>query len=777
MLLLACQIACTQSGLPLGSWRTYLSFNRAPHVTQTPANVVLSTGKGLLLLDKQEASTQRITRTDGLSGSDIRLIKYHPPTETIIVVYNSSVIDLYRSNGEVLTLPQIDNFNFSGGDNRINEVFVDDTNIAYLAAGYGVSAVDVERGIFLFSTFTDVSVRSVVVHENALWAGTDDGLYRVPLTGVNLNDFTRWELLGPASGFPEVYQVPALAVYQGQLYIGIDLDIFRLEPDGPRLFYDAEDRDWQLEYLSAEGANLLGGYRCLSTPCFDRQVAVFDANGLVREVIANCVGITNNAVQDEQGRIWFGDEWENIRVLDQLQGECRQLNFSGPFSDRFWELAVTDDELWAASGATTSALTPLFVFDGFYRLVDGQWQTFNVNNTPALNAQTNGGDDIFTFVDVVVNESTQKAYAASFFEGLVEVDLVADEIQIFNQFNSALQISTGAGDGRVRVGGMAVDEAGTLWMTNHLSDQVRPISALTAEGRWFNFGNSCGRNGLFDLTIDASGFKWAITDIGSGGGVVVFDEGDITDPNDDRCRVMTSANSQLPNNQMRSILADLNGDIWVGTTDGVAIFECGTSAFDPSICTGVRRVVERDGFTAELLETEEVISMAIDGGNRKWIGTTNGVFLLSPDGREEIAFFNTDNSPLLDNVVRSIAVNDRTGEVFFATDGGLISYQGDATAGGTLNRAELEIFPNPVRPNYEGPIAIRGLARNANVKITDLNGKLVFETTAQGGQATWNGTDYTGRRVQTGVYLIFATSDASGFGNPDTATGKVVFVR
>ena len=181
-----------------------------------------------------------------------------------------------------------------------------------------------------------------------------------------------------------------------------------------------------------------------------------------------------------------------------------------------------------------------------------------------------------------------------------------------------------------------------------------------------------------------------------------------------------------------------------------------------------------------LLETENVIDIAVDGANRKWIGTQNGVFLLSPSGEEQVDRFTVANSPLFDNNIVDIAVDQQTGEVFIGTAKGIISYQSDAVEGGRVHRSDILVYPNPVREDYEGPIAINGLARDAVVKITDVTGKLVFETNALGGQAVWNGRDYNGRRVQTGVYLVFSSSNARNTSlnaRPDAAVAKIMVIN
>ncbi len=322
---------------------------------------------------------------------------------------------------------------------------------------------------------------------------------------------------------------------------------------------------------------------------------------------------------------------------------------------------------------------------------------------------------------------------------------------------------------------LAFDKDNNLWMSNHRA--ARPISVLKKDGTWQNFAPSCDLTEIHQMAIDLSGNKWFVSS-NQATGVLVFNEGNLETNGDERCRVISQSNSKLPSNVTNCLAVDLDGDVWVGTAQGVVIFECG----DPfnTECVGTIRSVERNGFLGELLGTEDVLTISVDGADRKWVGTRNGVYLLSPDGREEIHHFTIDNSPLPDNTVASIGIDSISGEVFFGTLRGIVSYRSDATVGTRFQNEEVLVFPNPVRPEYEGPIAIKGLTREAVVKITDVHGQLVFETRALGGQAIWDGRDFNGRRAPTGVYLVFAVSNPrfSGFtGKPETATAKILFVN
>jgi ligand-binding sensor domain-containing protein len=215
----------------------------------------------------------------------------------------------------------------------------------------------------------------------------------------------------------------------------------------------------------------------------------------------------------------------------------------------------------------------------------------------------------------------------------------------------------------------------------------------------------------------------------------------------------------IPGSNIFSIAEDKEGEVWLGTDEGIAVFYNPSDLFTNSPSDAERILVNFDGYVQYLLETETVTAIAVDGANRKWMGTDRaGVFLLSADGTEQIYHFTEDNSPLFSNQITSIAINPLTGEVYIGTAKGLIAYKGSATEGVT-EMNDIYAFPNPVPSNYSGTIGIRGLVSNANVKITDIGGTLIYETTAAGGQATWDGKNFSGRKAKSGVYLVFVTNE------------------
>jgi ligand-binding sensor domain-containing protein len=273
-----------------------------------------------------------------------------------------------------------------------------------------------------------------------------------------------------------------------------------------------------------------------------------------------------------------------------------------------------------------------------------------------------------------------------------------------------------------------------------------------------------------DIVIDNSDQKWVI--LHQGGGIFLFKENSLDTDTDFQARKLTTQHG-LPSNEIYSVAIDHNGYVWVGTDQGVGVFYNPGRAFTGEAFNAQLIVVEQDGFGAYLFENETINAIEVDGANKKWFGTTrSGVFLLSADARETIFHFNTQNSPLPSNNILDIAIMEKTGEVFFATDRGLVSFRGLATARERIH-TDVYAYPNPVRPGYNGYIAIKGLVANARVKISDINGNLVYETISEGGQAIWNGKDLFGKRPSSGVYLVFSTNDDGS----ETIVSKILFIN
>jgi hypothetical protein len=218
--------------------------------------------------------------------------------------------------------------------------------------------------------------------------------------------------------------------------------------------------------------------------------------------------------------------------------------------------------------------------------------------------------------------------------------------------------------------------------------------------------------------------------------------------------------------EVTAITVDKDGSIWAGTDNGIAIFQCNNIN---EACDAYLPIVQSNGFNGYLFQKETIHCISVDGANRKWIGTNNGAWLISKDGTEVLQHFTTENSPLPDNTVLSIGIEPTNGDVFFFTKNEIVSFKGEATES-IASQSAIKIYPNPIAPNYNGPIVIKNLVDNALVKITDINGQLMMQTRSLGGQAIWNGRDQYQHKLASGIYLIFVRDDN---GN-EKAVGKIL---
>ncbi|MFN3874812.1 MAG: hypothetical protein ACK4L7_02725, partial [Flavobacteriales bacterium] len=465
------------------------------------------------------------------------------------------------------------------------------------------------------------------------------------------------------------------------------------------------------------------------------------------------------------GVLWVADRDQGLmRMVAPNTGQ--KIRPNGPESVNVVAMAAGGGVVYAAAGATSGNWGNTFLKDGVHHFGGEAWRSNNMGNTPlfATGANDFGGavnDVVAVAVDPI---DPRRAYAGSWDEGVIEfVD--RDPVAIHNSTNSSLGLQVGEGGGKVNVGGIDFDEQGNMWVSNALA--AAPISVRKRNGQWrsFNPGAILGGNALLGAIVAAqNGLKWLIRPRATG--LLVFnDGGTIDDPSDDQYKLLngTAGSGGLPTIDVLSIAEDLEGQIWVGTSKGVAVFYTPGDLFTSNPSDAQQILIEQGGNVQALLETDFVSAIAVDGANRKWLGTqTGGVYLVSADGREQIHHFTEQNSPLPSNLITAIAIDGATGEVFIGTDRGIVSYRSDAIdpeQGATC----AKVFPNPVREGYTGPVAITGLPRDSEVRITDMAGNLVHVTRSLGGQAVWNIADMGGARVATGVYLVFAADPEGAF--------------
>lgn len=755
--------------LKIGEWRQHLPWQRSVYVTQSDTKVYFATEWAIVEIDKAERTPNFITKVEGLSDVGINLVRYNAAAKVLLVSYTNYNLDLYYpADGSVLNLPFIQKNQNIIGDKKIYDVFFDG-KIAYLACGFGVLKFNLETAEAEYTVFTGMPVNSVALYGGYLWMGTDDGLYRLPENDENPADFGRWQSVGASQGFPPAARVTALCVWNGNLMLSMDTSLQQF--NGTTLTETASKPGLLVKYLTADGPGLVIGWYNPNNYGLG-TVEYLETNGTRSDIHGPCnAEFPLYAIESGQQKFWMSDQNDNFRYFDKSLGQCDLFNFNSPYRQITTEISIANNRVYLATPGAKSNLEPQFAFgSGIYIFEDGQWTRFWGDTNPEIKA-SDCDKDMWRVAADPYHPGT--FYVGSWVGGLIEATEPGVTSTCYTKDNSILKDAGAAGTNRTAIGGMTFDGDGNLWISNFSASA--PIAVRKFDGSWANFSGAPA-NAVMQVAVDQNGYKWFV--LAFNAGIMVYDSGaSIDDPSDDRYKIFNTSNSVLPTNTINCVTVDLDGDVWVGTQQGVVSFECGSNIFSTETpCTGHKRIVNVDGFNGYLLETEDVRTIAVDGANRKWFGTSNGVFVESPDGLTQVAHFTNTNSPLFDNAITDIAINQQSGEVWIGTEKGVLSLRAEAVEGGKINTKNAYAYPNPVEPDYDGPIAVYGLARDANVKITDAAGNLVFEGKSLGGQAVWDGRDYLGRKVASGVYLIYATSQTT-FDQPDAIITKVVILR
>lgn len=462
-------------------------------------------------------------------------------------------------------------------------------------------------------------------------------------------------------------------------------------------------------------------------------------------------------------------------VADKSSGMVRATNswdgksiFSNtPATDGSYRMDIQYGKVLVAGGGLTQNLQNNYFRNGVYLFEDEEWTNYNWRTDENI-----GYDLDWDFISAAVNQGNTNEFAFSSFSqgGLKIVKSRTSITESYDHTNSLIE----ANGGRMAIPDMKYDDQGNLWFINQ---GINPLKVITPEGQMYEFSLGTASNDKYPyrLLLDDQGNKWvAVTHVG----LVAFNEGGtFDDPSDDQWRTLSGAEGygNLPSIFVKALAQDADGEIWIGTEEGLVIlysrnglYDGGFGDYDASPI-----LLEVDGEVERLLGDTYITAIAIDGGNRKWIGTSSsGVFCFSEDGTEEVYRFTTENSPLVSNNVLDIKVDQLSGEVYFATENGLVSFRSDASLADN-QFSDVSVFPNPVRPDFAGPITIQGLGYESDVKVTDISGNVVYKTVSNGGTVIWDGNTLEGDRVQSGVYLVW-TAVTNGKGKN---VAKILFIN
>jgi hypothetical protein len=460
-----------------------------------------------------------------------------------------------------------------------------------------------------------------------------------------------------------------------------------------------------------------------------------------------------DAIVDKDQIAWIGDTYSGLVSNDLINQTFSKVDLSGPLTAKAFSLSISGNDLYVAPGGRDNSYVPLS---------GSQGQIYHFDNTNWWNYGMSELGNVTNISTIAIDPSDNKRiYAGSWGQGLIELyngALVAK----YGYTNSTLYYHSDSDTADVRIGGTAFDKDGNLWVVNTHNNNCL---SRKSGNNWTGYNISIDNSDLGQLMIDRYDQKWIsmrYTNLNSNSILVFTDNGTPDNPSDDKSRLLNSTvgNGNISGNNANAIVEDRNGQVWVGTEKGICVFYSPENIFVSGQNFDAQQILVQQGsYVQYLLENEMVTAIAVDGANQKWIGTDRGgVFLFSPDGTKQIYHFTIDDSPLFSNRITALAINPLTGEVYIGTDKGIISFKSIATEGGD-SFSDVYAYPNPVKEGYTGYIAIKGLVQDAEVKITDISGRLIFSTKAAGGQAIWDGKNFSGRRAKTGVYLVFASND------------------
>lgn len=726
----------------VGNWRTHFAYNSANSI-ELVDDVIYTAGMQLNTYSLSEQEYSSYSKVNGLSDADISLIRYDKESKFLIIIYSNGNIDLLNQ-GQFSNIPNIKNQNITGSK-RINSVFFKN-QLMYLSTDFGIVVInplrnEIKETYVLQLNSQQLEIKDLCIFNGFFFAATDKGLYKADINNIELQNYNSWT---------QVISTPLNFVFtqNNLLFAASKINLYQVQGSALNSLYTTTNgisriRTGSSDFYICEQGN-------------KKSVKIFNGSGVLLD---SAMQINpGDVVERNSNELWEADNWEGCVKLNGRTSK-ELVNPNGIYSNSVYNLSYSNDQIWVAGGGE---LAWVYAFNrtGISQLTpEGDWVWYNANN--GIQAM----DSVLDIVDVAVDVRNQNIYGASFGGGLLEIH-PDRSTKVYKNTPYILPFGSS-----YRITGLAFDEKNNLWMSNYGSEAQLVVKK--ADGSWQSFGFPYGvsEKAASQVVIDNANQKWVVAPRGIGI-YVLNDNNTIDNKSDDAIRYLRMGGGvgNLPNNEVNCIAKDKNGKLWVGTADGIGIFNCPESITSTSGCDAELKTVQYDQDAGHLFQRENVRTIAVDGANNKWIGTNNGVWQISDDAEKILQRFTMQNSPLPSNEINKILIHPKTGVVYFATNAGLVSYRSEATDGNETQDA-LTVFPNPVPSGYQGKISITGLVENSDVRITDIAGQLIYRTKAQGGQAVWNGKHYTGTQPKTGVYYVFVTN-ADG---SETKAGKFIY--
>ncbi len=757
--------AQTDSPLAMGKWKTHLSYNSVSRITQSPTSIYAVSDGALFSIGKEDMDEQVFSKISGLNDVAITKIAYDEVSDQLLIIYQNGNIDLMHSMS-IYNIPFLYKKHMSS-TKTINDIYFH-ANRAYLSCDFGIMVLNLTKReiadtYIIGPNATEIKVISTTVHDNTIYAVTENEIsedvfiYEVLQADANNPSLVNFEFWHATTGLPGSGKIQQIFTFSDKLMFLRNNKL-----------YVQDSGVW---------TPLLAGLDILSVNVSHGKLIA--NNGTTIKYIFNesfelseiSMPISPDIAYDlENDSYWLAGGDQGVISFKPLAGSDPLVSYfkpKGPAVNIPWNMTFSGGRLFVVPGGRWGAQ---YGRSGTVMIYEnGTWKSIVENE---ISSRT--GRVAWDFMNVAVDPDDNKHFfVTSYGTGLYEFK--NDSLhQWHTHYNSTIEsIFPGAGSEYlyIRLDGAVFDKDGNLYVANTSSDAA--IKILTAGGEWKQLSYPNTRLptlGKILINNQNSNQKWLIS-VRSSPGIFIWDDKGILNSTDTHQHAFFSSFDDSDNlggkispTYIYTMEQDKNGVIWVGTDMGPLLFYNTSKAFDSGYTCSRVKIPRNDGtdLADYLLQSDKVKAILIDGANRKWIGTENsGLYLMSENGQETIHHFTSANSPLLSDDIMSLSMNPETGELFIGTADGLISYQTDAAEAENVY-TNVYAYPNPVRENYHGIITITGLVERTQVKITDLNGNLIYQTVSNGSIATWDGKDKHGKKVNTGIYFaICATHDGS----------------
>ena len=740
-----------QSQSLVQKWEGHFSYQYISAITSNENTLITAADNAIFLYDTQTHQRTTLTTIEGLTGESISSLHFDNTNNQLIVGYENGMLSVYSfDDASIYTDVSIYNkTSLSNSKKRINAFEVFDNQLI-ISCDFGISIYNPTKKEFGDTYYfgangNPLAVRQTVVFEEYIYAATDVGIYRAFKNANNLISYTNWELItgGDWNGLT-LFEEKLVATHKSNRSIyEFNGATFVKKITLPSVIKSIEAHSTQLVVATQNAIELINtDFTVAQTLSYNEQ--------------------KYGCAIGKENYVYAGTEKDGLVKINSLAtNDAEIISPEGPLSNFAFNITVIPNEIWVVYGDYSIYFNPFpEKREGFSHFKENTW--VNVPYSDVLGASN------LVHVNPHPKDSS-KVYMGSFQSGLLYVEDDVPQV-LYNQYNSGLESISFVDYSSIRIRSTYFDENGDLWVLTAFLEEG--LKKLGADGSWTSYSI---QTAVPDHTL-ISAYSNIVKDrnntlfFGSShNGIVGF----TTQGGSPISKSIFGEENNFPHNGVRTVALDLDGYLWMGTTKGLRVIYDTASFFSEESLKVQEIIIDDQGNASELLYQQFITSIKVDGNNRKWVATADsGVFLFSANGQETLQHFTKENSPLPSNTVNAVELDPATGKVYFATAKGLISFQGKAFLP-EETYSNVTVYPNPVRPGFHDDVTIRGLIENSHVKITDIEGNLVFEGQSDGGSILWNQEAFGRHKVASGVYLIFI-SDAEG---TKTKIAKLMIIR